>query len=48
MNSFELERFRVGNIPVVYYIPDYISKEEEEKLQIKVSFAFHLAIRMIV
>lgn len=27
-----LENYRVGDLPNVFYIPDYISKEEEERL----------------
>lgn len=30
--NFDLEQFRVGETSTVYYIPEFISKEEETKL----------------
>ena len=32
-----LDNYRVGDLPNVFYIPDYISKEEEERLLERVS-----------
>ncbi len=31
-SKIELDRFRVGTTPTVYYIPNFISEEEEKSL----------------
>ena len=32
LGTFKLNTYRVGDLPDVFYIPDYISREEEQSL----------------